>query len=275
MMILQPHVILCSINLTSKFWFFDNFMLNYVILFEIQRNADPESVFLSASSRQLEPRPNRARARNQHGARPTHHSPRAALRHSIVQHDGRRRPAALSRSSVHARRQRERESNNTCTPRGTTETSIKLTLSPHEILSFLNLQSTIHISVIIIDPSSRIVGASSTTPRGCSRRTNLSLALRLLSSDVGQVFFFQVHIKVFVVVSAVKVTCAHVLTSRVRCCLFLSLISPSREFGSHLLRLPRGNSTSIAILPISENALECAYLMTSRRRQEHALYSQL
>ena len=76
-------------------------------MFGIQRNADPESVFLCGSSRQLEPRPNRARARNQ--ARPTHRSPRAALRPSIVQHDGRWRPAALSGKPVHARRQERQQ----------------------------------------------------------------------------------------------------------------------------------------------------------------------
>ena len=54
----------------------------------------------------MEPRSNRARARNQ--VRPTHRSPHAALRPSIV-HDGRRRPAAVNGSSVHARRQREQQ----------------------------------------------------------------------------------------------------------------------------------------------------------------------
>ena len=50
-------------------------------MFGIQRNADPEKAFFIASS-------------------VTHRSPRATLRPSIVQHDGRRRPAALSGSSV-------------------------------------------------------------------------------------------------------------------------------------------------------------------------------
>ena len=63
-------------------------------------------------------------------------------------------------------------------------------------------------------------------------------------------FFFQVRIKVFVVVSADK---SHVPACRLRAFVAVShIVLPSREFSSHLLRLPRRNNTSIAILPISK-----------------------
>ena len=125
-------------------------------MFGIQRNADPENVFLCASSRQHEFASSRqlaaARAVPQPSSSTEPGSPHSSLatRRSLPLHRTTRRPTApcCTERKFSLQATTEREQQHMYAQRHE-ETSIKLTLSPHEILSFLNLQSTIHTSVII------------------------------------------------------------------------------------------------------------------------------
>ena len=136
-----------------------------------------------ARARQLEPRP-------------THRSPRAALRPSIVKHDSRRRPAALSGSSVHARRQERQQQ------------FVRPEAQRRFQINHFSIRNAFILRQPLIHPTKYKNIWSFEPDRGRLHRhghaeENLLYSLRLLSGGVGIAIFYRYASKVFVVVSAV------------------------------------------------------------------------